>query len=70
MECLRAGGSYERAGMAQQFMCIKKFADAFQECTSNRQCQGGCILDDGVNLLGYCRPQKILFGCLENTDNS
>lgn len=75
--CLASGGKVEETGMIWHEICVVRFKDGGKTCTSNKQCQGGCIypqdkrelIKKGSAVVGVCKPDNRISGCWTTVDN-
>lgn len=71
--CLADGGSYQRAGLAGYFNCIRPYSDGGKACFDGKDCQGKCIADGlpqqtapgkrPTREFGKCAMNDSPFGC-------
>ena len=50
--------------------CNQDIADADQECTDSKDCQGWCVADDVTQTMGACSRLEIITGCYPIIENN
>ena len=43
--CARESGDYRRVCVAQEYMCVKRYADAGKSCRDSSECEGECRIE-------------------------
>ncbi|GAA6164790.1 hypothetical protein NBRC116590_24940 [Pelagimonas sp. KU-00592-HH] len=56
--CLAEGGTYEIAGIAGQYVCIRPTVDAGKSCSAESDCSGFCMAETRT-----CSAVTPMFGC-------
>ncbi len=71
IDCQKQGGSLQKQGMAQCYMCTIEYADAGKACSDGSECQGACLnYNDFIpagktNQQGQCAKTNSPFGCYQ-----
>ncbi len=73
IDCQKQGGSLQKQGMAQCYMCTIEYADAGKVCSDASDCQGAClnynkVVSAGMATKGQCAKTNSPFGCYQRIE--
>ena len=72
--CEKHDGRWQRVGRQQQYACILDTSDGGKACSSNKECEVGCVVANseavaGEHTTGICLENTDLFGCRAYVSN-
>lgn len=68
-KCRKEGGQWMRGGILMFYGCLRPAKDAGKSCTTNKECQYGCIATPGTSprpgqkTAGQCQKNNSHAGC-------
>jgi hypothetical protein len=66
--CESEGGSWERAGLANDFICVHTYPDGGKPCQNSEECKGFCIVTSETSP-PRCKADNNPFSCFSSIEN-
>lgn len=72
--CVEHNGQWKKVGKQQQYSCVLATRDGGKACSSNKECEVGCVAENndavaGQHTAGVCLENTDLFGCRAYVSN-